>query len=76
MSHTTRLRAALTAAVRARRDAEADCPNWDYESAGDGHTCCDTLADAEARVRRLRRKLRDAEARAAEGGFWGEYTSA
>ena len=60
MSHTTRLRAALTAAVRDRSVAEAECPHWDYEGPGEGHSCCDELADAEARVHRLRKALRRA----------------
>lgn len=66
-------RAALTAAQRALSVAEAECPHWDYDGPGDGHTCCDELRDAQ---RRLARAKRDHAAARAEGGFWNEYTSA
>lgn len=57
-----RLQAAYAAALRARSIAEADCPHWDYDGPGEGHTCCDELADAQARVRRLGRRLRALDA--------------
>lgn len=60
MSRAALLQGALAAAVRAQSVAEAECPHWDYDGPGDGHTCCDELAAASERVHRLRKALRKA----------------
>lgn len=68
------LQGALAAAVRAQSVAEAECPHWDWDGPGEGHTCCDELAAASERVRRLRKALRRARiADAARAGDADAY---